>query len=95
MGARRAARYGRAPGIPVLHPAIAPAQAQEHTPRPATLDTSTRTLEERHTHSGTSPLGQGGLAILALRKLHRQPCCFHLYPVTAPLGVHENCVLNL
>jgi hypothetical protein len=95
MGARRAARYGRVPGIPALHPAILPAQAQDHAPRPVTPDTTTRTLEERHAHYERSPLGQEGLAILALRKLHRQPCCFHLYPVTAPLGVRGSCSLNL
>ena len=37
---------------------------------------------QSRTHWRRSPLGREGLAILALRKLNRQPCFFRLCTVT-------------
>jgi hypothetical protein len=42
-----------------------------------------------------SPLGLEGLAILALRKLHRQPYFFRCCALTFPLAVLGNGALHL
>jgi hypothetical protein len=50
---------------------------------------------QSRTHWRRSPLGREGLAILALRKLNRQPYFFRPCAVTIPLGALGSCTPNL